>query len=234
MPDLKARTGVETPFTDGSFGSPDNDVLLAENRVTLVQSAIWGRPRDPERFYLDDFQVQPDGFGLPERAICPPGTAGGVRPSRSGKAFVAVSAGEACAGCAERARCPVVERKRSGSSSWALRPKIGGERNVRCQARRCRGAGRNLRAAIESTVRSVKHPFGGGRVPVRGRFRVACMVIGSAAVTNVRRLHRFLQTRAANSFGFDKILRFVYHKTGQTTQPSGGLQWMTERSRLPC
>jgi len=234
LPDLKAHTGVETPFTDGSFGSPDNDVLLAEHRVTLVQSAIWGRPRDPERFYLDDFQVQPDGFGLPERAICPPGTARGVRPSRSGKAFVAVFAGEACAGCAERARCPVVERKRSGEFVLGFTAEDRRRAERRCQARRCRGAGRNLRAAIESTVRSVKHPFGGGRVPVRGRFRVACMVIGSAAVTNVRRLHRFLQTRAANSFGFDKILRFVYHKTGQTTQPSGGLQWMTERSRLPC
>jgi hypothetical protein len=48
---------------------------------------------------------------------------------------------------------------------------------------------------VESTVRSVKHPFAGGKAPVRGRFRVACMVIGSAAVVNIRRLHRFWRAR---------------------------------------
>jgi len=50
------------------------------------------------------------------------------------------------------------------------------------QSRAQRTEGRNLRAAVESTVRSVTHPFPAGKLPVRGRFRVACMVIGSAAV----------------------------------------------------
>jgi len=56
-------------------------------------------------------------------------------------------------------------------------------------------SGRNLRAAVESIVRSVRHLFAGGKAPVRGRFRMACMVIGSAAVVNVRRLHRFWRAR---------------------------------------
>jgi hypothetical protein len=133
--------------------------------------------------------------GLPERAICPMGTSGVVRPSRSGKAFAAVFGGKACARCAERARCPVVARKRSGESVLRFTAEELRRAERRCQARRYQGAGRNLRAAIESTVRSVKHPFAGGKVPMRGRFRVACMVIGSVAVTNVRRLHRFLQSR---------------------------------------
>lgn len=53
--------------------------------------------------------------------------------------------------------------------------------------------GHNLRAAVESTVRSLKHPFPAGKLPVRGRFRVTCLVIGSAAVANVRRIHAYLQ-----------------------------------------
>ncbi len=117
-----------------------------EHQVTLVQTAIRGRPRDPERFYLDDFQVQPDGSGLPERAICPLGTAGEVRPSRSGKTFVAVFAREACAGCAERARCPVVERKRSGEFVLRFTAEDRRRAERRCQARRYQSAGRNLRA----------------------------------------------------------------------------------------
>ena len=53
----------------------------------------------------------------------------------------------------------------------------------------------NLRAAVEATVRSVKLPFPEAQLPVRGKFRVTCMLIGSAAVANVRRLQRYLQVR---------------------------------------
>ena len=55
--------------------------------------------------------------------------------------------------------------------------------------------GRNLRAAVESTVRQVKHPFPAGKLPVRGKFRVTCMVIGSAMTANVRRIQRYLEAR---------------------------------------
>ena len=53
----------------------------------------------------------------------------------------------------------------------------------------------NLRAAVEATVRSVKLPFPEAQLPVRGKFRVTCMLIGSAAVANVRRIQRYLQVR---------------------------------------
>lgn len=59
-----------------------------------------------------------------------------------------------------------------------------------------RKAARNRRAAVEATVRSLKHPFPAGKLPVRGRFRVTCMVLGAAAVVNVR-LHRYLQAKIA-------------------------------------
>jgi hypothetical protein len=54
---------------------------------------------------------------------------------------------------------------------------------------------RILRAAIEATVRQVKHPFPASNLPVRGLFRVACMVIGSAAVSNVRRIQCYLEAK---------------------------------------
>jgi hypothetical protein len=46
------------------------------------------------------------------------------------------------------------------------------------------------------TLRSLKHPFPAGKLPVRGKFRVACLLIGSAAVSNVRRIQRYLQAKA--------------------------------------
>ncbi|MDF1500607.1 MAG: hypothetical protein P1P76_09065, partial [Anaerolineales bacterium] len=55
--------------------------------------------------------------------------------------------------------------------------------------------GKNHRAAIEGTVREVKHPFPGGKLPVRGLFRVTCLMVGSAAMTNVRRIHHYWQEK---------------------------------------
>jgi hypothetical protein len=194
LPDLKARTGVDTVFTDGGYGSPENDALLAEHQVTLIQTAIRGRPQDPHRFSLEDFQVQMNASAEPERLICPKGKSAQVQAHPSGMGWRAVF-GQVCAICAERSRCPVVARKQVGA--WVLR--FTSEALQRAERRRRsrqhREEGRNLRAAIESTVRSVKHLFAGGKAPVRGRFRVACMVVGAAAVVNVRRLHRFWQAR---------------------------------------
>ena len=51
----------------------------------------------------------------------------------------------------------------------------------------------NIRAAVEATVRNVKLPFPEAQLPVRGKFRVTCMLIGSATIANVRRIQRYLQ-----------------------------------------
>jgi hypothetical protein len=51
---------------------------------------------------------------------------------------------------------------------------------------------RNLRAAIEATCRALKCRFPKGRFPVRGKFRMSCMLVGSAIFNNVRRINRFL------------------------------------------
>ena len=55
-----------------------------------------------------------------------------------------------------------------------------------------RASGQNLRAAVEATVRSIKHPFGNGKVPVRGQPRVSIVMLGSATMSNLRRIHRYL------------------------------------------
>jgi hypothetical protein len=55
-----------------------------------------------------------------------------------------------------------------------------------------RASGQNLRAAVEATVRSVKHPFGNGKVPVRGKPRVSMVIVASALMSNLRRIHRHL------------------------------------------
>jgi hypothetical protein len=70
----------------------------------------------------------------------------------------------------------------------------------------------NLRSAVEATVRSVKHPFPAGKLPVRGQFRATCMAIASAATTNARTrsVQRYLiskmkQAEAAKSLQSEAI-----------------------------
>ena len=44
---------------------------------------------------------------------------------------------------------------------------------------------------MEATVGAIKRPFRNDKTPVRGKFRVGMMVIGSALMVNLRRIQRF-------------------------------------------
>ena len=62
-----------------------------------------------------------------------------------------------------------------------------------------------MRAAVEATVRQVKNPFPASKLPVRGRFRVTCMIIGSALVSNVRRIQRYLEAKTKQENSLMKV-----------------------------
>ena len=52
-----------------------------------------------------------------------------------------------------------------------------------------------LSLSSEATVRSLNHPFGNGKVPVRSQPRVNMLVIASAAMANVRRIWRYAMAK---------------------------------------
>jgi hypothetical protein len=66
-------------------------------------------------------------------------------------------------------------------------------RRQRCAQARI--AGDNLRVAIEATVGAVKRPFNNDQLPVRGPFRVKMMLLGSAFMVNLRRIHRYQKAK---------------------------------------
>jgi len=68
--------------------------------------------------------------------------------------------------------------------------------------------GQNLRAAVEATVRSIKHPFRAGKLPVRGQFRMTSMMIASAIHVNVRRIWRYQADQALLPL-FSAIRKFI-------------------------
>jgi hypothetical protein len=196
LPDLKQRTQLETIYTDGGHGGPAADVILQEQQVEQIQTAIRGRTPNPEKLYLADFAFKFNPDHRPVKVTCPHGQTETAHPSSQKKAFVTHFNAEVCATCPLVGQCPAQPGKRDPHHHLRF---TQAEAHASERRRRSQGQvkeGHNLRAAVEATVRSVKHPFPAGKLPVRGKFRVACLLIGSAAVSNVRRIQRYLQAKS--------------------------------------
>jgi hypothetical protein len=57
VPALKKRTDLAQMNTDGGYGSPDVDKVMAKHEVELHQTAIRGRQPAPDKFNLADCQT---------------------------------------------------------------------------------------------------------------------------------------------------------------------------------
>ena len=193
LPNLKERTGVETMITDGGYGGESSDAALQEQGVKLVQTAIRGLQPNPDQFHLSDFDLKSDQQGHPLTLTCPNGQTVIVTPTRTHN-WQARFDPTICAACPfqQARRCPTIPQKRDPRYLLAFTAQeiLTAERRKAYLAHK--GDGHNLRSAVEATMRSVKHPFPAGKLPVRGQFRVTCMAIASAATTNVRRIQRYL------------------------------------------
>jgi hypothetical protein len=195
LPELKERTELETIYMDGGYGSSEMDETLAEKGVEQIQTAIRGRKPSTEKLHLSDFEIKQTDEGKPTQITCPQGQTVKVSSSNQRKSFVAHFAEDTCQACPYVTACPAKPGKRD--PRWHLRF-TQAQVNVAQRRRKSQlhlEEGRNLRAAVEATVRQVKHPFPGSKLPVRGQFRVFCMVIGSAMMSNIRRIEHFLAAK---------------------------------------
>jgi len=195
IPGLKERTELDTLFTDGGYGSLDADQLLINNQIKQVQTAIRGRKPSSERFSLADFEFSTKPDGKPLEITCPNLQIVPVFPGRKAHRFFARFDPELCKSCPDHHRCPTHPRKRD-----PYRRLLFSQKDVLVAIRRrtfedYKETGRNLRAAVEATIRLVKKPFPSGKLPVRSLFRVSNLVTASAAMVNVRRIHRYLEIK---------------------------------------
>jgi hypothetical protein len=194
LPNLKERTNLKTLVTDGGYGGEVSDQALQDAKtVSLIQTAIRGTQTDPNQFNLSDFDFQQDESGHPATLTCPQGQTVPVTPGRT-TGWQARFDPAICSTCPFQldGHCRTQPQKRDPRYLLTFTTK-----QIRTAQRRKaylahKSDGHNLRSAVESTVRSVKHPFPAGKLPVRGQFRVTCMAIASAATTNVRRIQRYL------------------------------------------
>lgn len=192
LPELKERLDLTELHTDGGYNNEATATLARALGVDHQQTALRGHVAAGLGLAAFDF-----GDAAPDQVTtvtCPHGQqVPAVRRRRAQRFARAYFSADQCAPCPLRDQCPTKTHKRTSDRTLSFDP-----HDVEIARRRRRLAEnrhRNLRAAVESTIAAIKHPFRQGKLPVRGRFRVACMTIASAAMVNLRRIHRYLVHR---------------------------------------
>jgi hypothetical protein len=198
VPELKARTDLQALWTDGGYNGPELEVLLRQHHIEHIPTRVRGGRSDPHRLGLEAFSWERDGAGVPLAVGCPGGQRAEVRTGRRASRFLADFDQTRCESCVLADQCPTQPLKRRPVRVLRVRARQVQVAQLRQRAAQTRGAGNNWRAAVESTVRSVTHPFGGhtGKLPVRGHIRVTQVLICSALMVNLRRIWRYEQRLA--------------------------------------
>ncbi len=199
LPDLRQRTQLDTLEIDGGYTGPDSTQTCAQQDVILNPSAIRGCAPDSTRLGLDAFTWDTPSDGLPQ-VTCPNGqmveVTRGRKPHRRQAAFDA----DRCVQCLLSGDCPTVQLKRKPQRVLNVSQRQIEVAQLRQRCAQIQQSDRHLRPAVESTVRSVKHPFG-DKLPVRGRIRVAMVIIASAMMVNLHRIWRFQAAQQAKQRG---------------------------------
>jgi hypothetical protein len=192
VPDLKARTRLAVLWTDGGYAGPDAEVVFREHNVMHMPTNLRGRCPEPDRMGLASFAWGFDESDVPESVQCPGGQRVPVRDGHKPGCFLCDFDAIACEACPRADQCPAKPRKRRPVRVLRAGLRAVQVARLRQRAAWARKPGNNRRSAIESTVRSVTHPFGGqsGKLPVRGRIRVTQVIICSALMVNLRRIWR--------------------------------------------
>jgi hypothetical protein len=203
LPGLKARTDVDEMHTDGGYNSRAVDQTMRELGVEQIQTAIRGRKPSAEQLSLDAFVWNLDDEGQPWRVTCPHGQQASVTRGRSEQRYRAAFEAVDCEVCPFLASCRTEALKYAPERVLRFSQQDVDLALRRQRSTEARASGTNLRSAVEATVRSLKHPFHDGKVPVRGQPRVSMVVPASAAMSNLRRIHRYLAGKAAQEAGTD-------------------------------
>lgn len=196
LPSLKKRTDVDEMNTDGGYNSPEVDEVMREHQVHQIQTAIRGRQPAEEKLSLEDFEWQTHADdGQPHAVTCPHGQQAEVTAGRKEDRYRAAFETSTCESCPLRDQCPTHQLARCPEQVLRFSQQDVDVALRRQRSTEARAAKQNLRSAVEATVRAVKHPFGNGKVPVRGNPRVSMVMIGSAATNNVRQIHRYQRSQ---------------------------------------
>lgn len=191
---LCERTDLQELITDGGYLGDTSAEALAAQSVELKTSAIKGKPRNADTIGFEEFTITRDEEQMVTGLICPQGQSAEVRLGNKLGRYSAGFDAEVCEQCPFAARCPARRLKKRPVHVLRFTDtdiRVAHQRRVFAASGTETG---NRRASIESTVRSVIHPFGGHlcKLPVRGKSRITTMTVLSAAMVNVKRIARYL------------------------------------------
>lgn len=192
VPDLKARTALAVLWTDGGYNGSAAAAVMRNNKIVHVPTNVRGCHPSSDRLGRESFSWEIDEKGEPVTVACPGGQQVEVRMGRKAGNHLADFDVMLCHACPLAEECPTEPKKLRPARVLYVKTSQVRVARLRQRATWARKPGNNLRAAIESTVRSVTHPFGGqaGKLPVRGKCRVSQMVICSGLMVNLRRIWR--------------------------------------------
>jgi hypothetical protein len=194
LDNLKERGHVKELLTDAGYAGADAAKACEKHTVKQKVSAIKGRKKKSDTFGLEEFTITRDEHGLPLIVTCPNGLEGEVRKREKSGRYTAGFDAEECESCPLAERCPTKPLKRKNLRVLRFSDDDLRVADQRKQVSESGGEVLNKRASVESTVRSVIHPFGGHRckVPVRGNPRITSMMVLSAMMVNIRRIAGYL------------------------------------------
>ncbi len=191
---LSERTEIEEVIIDAGYAGETAAEALEAHQVRQKTSAIKGRKKESETIGLEEFEITRDEDRTITAIECPQGHSAEARTGRTAGRYSAGFDGSECEQCPLRDRCPAKRLKKRNVYVYRF-----SDSNVRVaqQRRQLAESGAeavNQRASVESTVRSIIHPFGGHlfKMPVRGKSRVTTMVVLGGAMVNIRRITRYL------------------------------------------
>ena len=204
LPNLVERTDLDTMHIDGGYNSAEVDAICHDAGVELVQTAIRGGKPSSTQLNLADFTFTLNENEEPVMLICPNGKVGRVEAGRKANRYTATFSRGDCSDCPLLANCPMRVLKRGGDRRlyFATADIYLAHRRQRMMLEK--KSGRNLRAAVEATVREISCRLEHGRLRVRGKFRVGMTMIASAAMANARRIWRYQQ---AEKTAAERLLR---------------------------
>jgi hypothetical protein len=196
---LQERTNIEELVTDAGYIGTTGSESTEKHGIKHSVTALRGRKKDENKLGIDDFKIEKDKEGVPVNIKCPHGITREIKQGKPGR-YSAGFDSNACERCPFKEKCFAKKLKKKDLSIIRFT-----DDNIRVALQRQQfeesKGNLNIRASVESTVRSVIHPFGGHlcKLPVRGKERIKTMIILGAAMVNIRRIRGYLSSDNVNN-----------------------------------
>jgi hypothetical protein len=184
------QVAVDQVTVDGGYNGATSEKACRQHRVKLRPTTIRGGQTKAGVWGWEAYEWTLDEeSGEPRQVTCPQGQTVSVQRARKAARYAAHFDETICGDCPFfHKECRVQPRRHQPPTLNVTLRSI----QVADLRQGMSADNAAIRANTESTVHAFKHPFAGGKLPVRGLIRSHMMACGSALMVNLRRLHDYL------------------------------------------